>query len=356
MIGLGIATSHAPAVFCPAEWWPAVYEGVPDYMRNSQPPTASLETPQVVAQHVARIETAFQTLRAAVAAYAPDAIIYVGDDQGDMFNESNNPSLAVFTGDEVWGASKPRYIDQPLEDSHITVAVHTDLAKRILAGLVERGFDPANLGKMQPLGNVSQGMSHMLIHPHPRLVPELDIPVVAIFINENFPPLPTGQRCWDLGLALRDILGDAPERIVLYASGGLSHDPRGPRAGWVDEPLDNWVLERIKRNEGEKLINLFAFDSDTLRGGDRRNPRLDHGRRGDGPRRHGAGLFPLAPCQVRPRFRLLARARRHPGRRPIAHGAGRLPPAPDPGRKTAAPSALFRRTRGHRGRNRSPVP
>lgn len=267
MIGLGIATSHAPAVFCPAEWWPAVYEGVPDYMRNSQPPTASLETPEVVAQHVARIETAFQTLRAAVAAYAPDAIIYVGDDQGDMFNESNNPSLAVFTGDEVWGASKPRYIDQPLEDSHITVAVHTDLAKRILAGLVERGFDPANLGKMQPLGNVSQGMSHMLIHPHPRLVPGLDIPVVAIFINENFPPLPTGQRCWDLGLALRDILGDAPERIVLYASGGLSHDPRGPRAGWVDEPLDNWVLERIKRNEGEKLINLFAFDSDTLRGG-----------------------------------------------------------------------------------------
>ena len=110
-------------------------------------------------------------------------------------------------------------------------------------------------------------MSHKLIHPHPRLVPELDIPVVAIFINENFPPLPTGQRCWDLGLALRDILGDAPERIVLYASGGLSHDPRGPRAGWVDEPLDNWVLERIKRNQGEKLKNLFTFDSDTLRGG-----------------------------------------------------------------------------------------
>ena len=69
------------------------------------------------------------------------------------------------------------------------------------------------------------------------------------------------------GLALRDILADAPERIIIYASGGLSHDPRGPRAGWVDEPLDHWVLERIKRNEGEKLVNLFSFDSDTLRGG-----------------------------------------------------------------------------------------
>jgi protocatechuate 4,5-dioxygenase beta chain len=267
MIGLGIATSHAPAVFCPAEVWPTVYQGIPDYMRGSQPPTAPLETPEVVEQHVARIETVFQTLRSAVRAYAPDAIVYIGDDQGDMFNESNFPTFAVFTGEEVWGASKPRYIDQPLEESHVTVPVHTDLANRILRGFVEHGFDPSNMGKMQPLGNPAQGMSHMLIHPHPRLVPENDIPVVPIFINENFSPLPTARRCWDLGLALREILMDAPERVVLYASGGLSHDPRGPRAGWIDEPLDNWVLERIKGNEGEQLTNLFTFDSDTLRGG-----------------------------------------------------------------------------------------
>ena len=267
MIGLGIATSHAPAVFCPAEAWPTVYGGIPDYMQEAQPHTAKLETPDVVEEHVARIETAFQTLRKAIRAYAPDAIVYIGDDQGDMFNASNNPTFAVFTGEEVWGASKPRYLPEPLEESHVTVPVHTGLASRILYGLVEHGFDPSNLGKMQPLGKPSQGMSHMLIHPHPRLIPENDIPVVPIFINENFPPLPTAQRCWDLGLALRDILKDAPERIVLYASGGLSHDPRGPRAGWVDEPLDHWVLERLKRNEGEKLTNLFTFDSDTLRAG-----------------------------------------------------------------------------------------
>ncbi len=267
MIGLGIAASHAPAVFCPAEAWPTVYQGIPDYTRDSQPHTAKLETPEVVESHVARIETVFQTLRAAVRAYAPDAIVYLGDDQGDMFNESNMPIFAVFTGDEVWGASKPRYLDQPLEGSHVTVPVHTDLANRILCGLVEHCFDPSNLGRMQPLGKPSQGMSHMLIHPHPRMVPENDIPVVPIFINAFFPPLPTARRCWELGLALRDILMGAPERIVLFASGGLSHDPRGPRAGWIDEPLDHWVLERIERNEGEQLTNLFTFDSDTLRAG-----------------------------------------------------------------------------------------
>ena len=267
MIGLGFATAHAPAVFCPAKWWPKVYEGVPDYMRDSQPHTAKLETPEVIEEHVARIETVFKNLRKQITDYKPDVIIYIGDDQGDMFNSSNNPIFAVFTGDEVWGASKPRYIDQPLEDSHVTVPVHTDMANRILFGLVKHGFDVSNLGKMQPLGKPSQGMSHMLSHPHPRINPKLDIPVVPIFINENFPPLPTAQRCWDMGIALREILADAPERIAIYASGGLSHDPRGPRSGWIDEPLDRWVLERIEQNKGEDLCNLFTFDSDTLRGG-----------------------------------------------------------------------------------------
>ena len=51
------------------------------------------------------------------------------------------------------------------------------------------------------------------------------------------------------------------------ASGGLSHDPRGPRAGWIDTPLDRWVLEQLRLGNGEALCQLFEFDSDTLRSG-----------------------------------------------------------------------------------------
>ncbi len=267
MLGLGIATSHAPAIFCPAEVWPRVYAGIPEDMKNAQPASAKRETPEVIREQIARVERAFETIREAITAYRPDAIVYVGDDQGDMFDPSNVPTLAVFTGETVWGASQPRYLDQPLEASHVTIPVASDLARQILEGLVARGFDPANLGTMRPLGNPAQGMSHMLIHPHPRINPALDIPVVPLFINENFPPLPSARRCWDLGIALRAILDDSPLRVALYASGGLSHDPRGPRAGWIDEPLDRWILERLSRGEGEALTNLFTFDSDTLRGG-----------------------------------------------------------------------------------------
>ena len=63
------------------------------------------------------------------------------------------------------------------------------------------------------------------------------------------------------------MFADRPERIAIYGSGGMSHDPDGPRAGWIDQPLDNWVFERIERNRSEELTRLFSFDSDTLRGG-----------------------------------------------------------------------------------------
>ena len=55
--------------------------------------------------------------------------------------------------------------------------------------------------------------------------------------------------------------------MCLYASGGLSHDVLGPRAGWVDEPLDRWCLEKLENGEGDALKNVFAFDSASLRAG-----------------------------------------------------------------------------------------
>ena len=40
----GLASSHAPAIFCPADLWPKIYAAIPEYTRESQPHTARLET------------------------------------------------------------------------------------------------------------------------------------------------------------------------------------------------------------------------------------------------------------------------------------------------------------------------
>ncbi len=267
MLGLGLASSHAPALFCPAEAWPTVYDAIPDYMKDSQPHTAKLETPEVIRAQIDRSNKAFGVLRGEIERFEPDAVVFIGDDQGDMFNVSNMPQFAVFTGDEVWGSTTPFYMNEPPEQSRIHIPVASDLAKHILKGMIKHGFDPASLEMMQPLGRPDIGMSHMVMYPHPRLIPGNDIPIVPLFINEYFPPMPSARRCFDLGIALREILDDWPGRVAIYASGGLSHDPGGPRAGWVDEPLDRWVLERIESGHTEELCGLFTFDSDTLRGG-----------------------------------------------------------------------------------------
>ena len=108
MIGLGLASSHAPGMFCPKEVWPKVYAAIPEYMKGSQPHTAKLETEAVIETYIARIDAAFEELRRHIEEYRPDALIVIGDDQDDMFTASNNPAICVYTGDEIWGSSLPR--------------------------------------------------------------------------------------------------------------------------------------------------------------------------------------------------------------------------------------------------------
>jgi Catalytic LigB subunit of aromatic ring-opening dioxygenase len=269
MLGLGLASSHAPAMFCPKEVWPKAYmTNMPDYMIGSQPHTAKLETMEVIEGYIKRIDAGFNTLKAQIEAYKPDALIMIGDDQYDMFNASNNPQICIYTGESIWGMGQSRYMELPPEKCRIDVPVHAPLAKYLLKTLVKRGFDISQSAKMQPMGpHPERGTSHMVTLPLPRLTPKLNVPVIPIFLNEYFPPMPTGRRCWDLGVAIQEVLRDRPERIAIYASGGLSHDPNGPRCGWIDEPLDRWVLERIEQNKGVELANLFSFDSASLRGG-----------------------------------------------------------------------------------------
>ncbi len=266
MLGLGLASSHAPAIFEPAERWPLVYSAIPEYTKASQPHTAALETPEVIRGYVDRIDAAFEALRRQIEAYRPDAIVVVGDDQGDMFDASYNPTFFIYTGQELWGLDGTSY--RPLEErQRLQFPCQASLAEFLLKGLVKKGFDLAFGNQFKPLGHPEHGVSHMVAHPKPTHTPRRDVPLVPHFINEYVPPLPTAQRCLDLGVALAELLEAWPERVAIYASGGLSHDPFGPRAGWVDEPLDRWFLERLERNETEELKHLFTFDSDTLRGG-----------------------------------------------------------------------------------------
>ena len=271
MLGLGMASSHAPMMFQKAQYCPRVVERLPAEAREHLPHSARVEiaTPAIIDGHIKRIEAAFATLREQLRAYRPDALLMIGDDQGDMFDDANNPTFSIYTGDEpIWGKSAREAFDVPAKDrSKVVFRQQGELARHLLKGLVGRGFDVASIGRFDPRGNPARGVSHMVSNLVPEVDPALEIPLVCVFLNEYYPPLPSAARCARLGEAIAEALADRPERIAIYASGGLSHFPGMYNAGWIDQPLDHWILERLQRNDVAALEHLFTFDSDTMRSG-----------------------------------------------------------------------------------------
>ncbi len=263
---LGLASSHAPTMFASLDKWPRIYEilagGVP------QPLDAQEETQEVLAAYAGRIKRGFGALRSQLAAYKPDALIVVGDDQNEVFGPSFRCSMAMYLGAELSGSLNFGFLGEPLDQNHVHLRCHAELSRLLLARLVEEGFDFGWIEELRPISRPAAGIGHAFSRPsHAMGVDEMGIPIIVLFLNAYDPPLPAARRCWDLGKAIRRVLGDRPERIAIYGSGGLSHDPRGPRSGWIDEPLDRWVLDRIVQGRGEDLTSLFRFDSDTLRSG-----------------------------------------------------------------------------------------
>jgi hypothetical protein len=262
----GIASSHAPSMFCPADQWPKVHADLTGTV--PQPLEIVKETPEVIGDYVRRINGAFAVLREELEAAKPDAVIMIGDDQNELFSKAFVPAFAIFLGDKASGTTSITRIGQKLEDNHITLKGSPELAHSAVQGLLQRGFDLSFIEELRPLGRPAGGLGHAFTRIGKALgLHQSGVPTIPLFVNACHPPLPTAARCLQLGESLADIFADRPERIVLVGSGGLSHCPMGPRAGWVDEPLDRWVLQKIENGESAALANLFTFDSDTLRSG-----------------------------------------------------------------------------------------
>jgi protocatechuate 4,5-dioxygenase beta chain len=265
MIVLGIGTSHAPGVLLPVDRWAESYalmtRGV------GQPATAQAETPEANVALRARINDAVGRLRTKLAEARPDLVVIIGDDQDEVFGRPFNPTLAVFCGDSVAGETLPRFADEPGLNRTLELRCPSDFGQVLAAGLVARGFDPAVLQELRPVGR-SSGIGHAFTRPAEFLgLADADIPVLPVFLNCYHRPLPAAERCYELGEAIAEIAAERPERIAIVASGGLSHDPGGPRAGWIDRSLDEWVLRAIETGHGSELARLFSFDSETLAGG-----------------------------------------------------------------------------------------
>ena len=63
-------------------------------------------------------------------------------------------------------------------------------------------------------------------------------------------PVPSALRCWKLGQSLRRAIESYPEdfKVAIVATGGLSHQVHGERAGFNNTAWDAQFLDLIERD------------------------------------------------------------------------------------------------------------
>lgn len=264
-VTFGLAMSHAPAIFAQARDWLPMHRRMTEGV--AQPFGVDDDVATIPAQ-IERIDAALKRLRSELRDADPEVLIIVGDDQDEVFGPALRPTLAVFTGTEVSGTASIRMLGEDLSENHVKMSCRPDLAELLVRGLVAKGFDPAVIEKLKPISRPTAGIGHAFAWSARALaLADLGIPVVPVFLNTYHPPLPSATRCYELGRTVGRVFADRSERVAILGSGGLSHDPHGPRAGWIDEPLDRWVLAQITNGTPEALMHLFEHESDTYHGG-----------------------------------------------------------------------------------------
>ena len=130
---------------------------------------------------------------------------------------------------------------------------HKDLSQHIGMSLVADEFD-MSFFQGKPVDNVFLSPLSMLGDaaggPWPGKVVPLQVGVLQL-------PIPSAKRMWKLGKALRLAVESYPEdlNVAIMATGGLSHQVHGERAGFINEAWDNEFLNLLEK-EPEKLINM----------------------------------------------------------------------------------------------------
>ena len=266
MLGLVLATSNAPSMYRPMKDWQKLYES---QITEGVPPPNELaeETDSVVEDQIRRIDAGIAKLREQIDSYRPHVIVMVGYDDGTCFSNVQVPQFCTFTGPEITGSASIPVLGEKPEDHMVTMRGNPEFAWELQAELVDKGFDMNYMTIQNPLGNPAMGTSSAFTRPATKLLRDLDVPVVPVFVNCHVEPAPSGHRCYAFGRALAETVDEMPGKVAILAVGGLSHDPNGPRAGWIDNRLDKFVLDSLARGRGERLQPMFDVDSDTLRGG-----------------------------------------------------------------------------------------
>ena len=195
---------------------------------------------------------ALDTMRGRLRASRPDVILLFSNDHLLNWPINNTPEYTVGIGAEHVGPAD--WYDEWLALEKYRIPGNPALARHLVNEGARRRLALAYLRDMQFDDGVSVPMHY--------LNPEGDIALVPVTMNCTVPPIPTPERASQVGANFREMVQAYPgaERVAVVATGGLSHEPGGPRYFWVDEEFDRWFLDLLAAGDHAAVLRECTLE------------------------------------------------------------------------------------------------
>jgi gallate dioxygenase len=191
-----------------------------------------------------------------------DALIVIYNDHANSFFFDHYSPFILGVGEEFGVADEGGGVRQMP-----AIKGHPELAAHIGRSMMAEEFD---LSFFQ-----SKSLDHGCFSPLSLLLDRIQIdgkaqwpiPIIPLQVGVLQFPMPSAKRCYALGKALRRAIESFPGnlRIGIIATGGLSHQVHGERAGFNNTQWDSEFLELIEKDP-ERLAGMTQAELATLGG------------------------------------------------------------------------------------------
>jgi gallate dioxygenase len=205
----------------------------------------------------APIFEAYKPIQAWLEAKKPDVLFFIYNDHVTSFFFDHYSAFALGIGasfavaDEGGGAR-----ELP------PIAGHPALAAHIGAALMADEFDMSFFQQRALDHGCFSPLSMMLPHE-----PGWPVAIVPLQVGVLQFPIPTARRCYRLGQSLRRAIESYPDdiKVAIVATGGLSHQVHGERAGFNNPEWDAEFMDLFEEHP-EQLLEMTHAELAT-RGG-----------------------------------------------------------------------------------------
>ena len=173
--------------------------------------------------------------------HKPDVILLVYNDHATAFSLDMIPTFAIGT------AARYRPADEGYGARPVPVVTgHPELASHIAQSVIQQDFDLTIVNKMDVDHGLTVPLSLMCGEQDPA-TGSWPCPVIPFAVNVVQYPVPSGQRCFNLGQAIRKAIESYDEdlNVHVWGTGGMSHQLQGARAGLINREWDNRWLDQL---------------------------------------------------------------------------------------------------------------